>query len=99
MKTTTIALLAATVAAFAMPVFGQGAEKFELTDEERARIEAKATQLFETAQKLDETQRKLEAVRARIREKFAPTLNDELEAMKNDVLKKRGEAVAKLNAY
>lgn len=48
----------------------------ELTEEEKARIEAKAAELVDTAKKLDETQRKLEAARARIREKFAPSLDD-----------------------
>ena len=66
------------------------ASKTSMTeDEERVRIEAKATQLFETAQRLGETQRKLAAARARIREKFAPSIDDEPDLLWGKMLRFR----------
>ena len=69
--------------------FAQNPMQYESAEEERTRIEAKAAQLVEAAQKLDETQRKLEAVRARIRKKFAPTLDDEPDLLWGKMLRFR----------
>ena len=89
MKTTAIALAAATVAAFTMPLLGQTSAPREMTDEEKARIAAKASQLVEMAKKLDETQQKLEAAKARLRDKFAPLATDQPDLLWGKMLRFR----------
>lgn len=76
MKTMPFAIIAIAVATMTAPLLGQGPEKREMTEEEKARIAAKAVQLAETAKKLDEIQKKLEETKARLRQKFEPTASD-----------------------
>ncbi len=85
---TTIALVAAIVAAATL-VFAQEPPQREMTEEDKARIAAKAEELVKAAQKLDETNQRLAAVKERIRAKFAPKVEDEPDILWGKMLRFR----------
>ena len=89
MKTTQFAMLTVAIAAATSLSFADAPARPEMTDEEKARIAAKAAQLVETAKKLDETQQKLEEAKTRIRKKFAPQASDEPDLLWGKMLRFR----------
>ncbi len=82
-------LVATVLGMLSISLFAESPAQQEPTEEEKSRIVTKATQLVEMTKKLDETQQKLEAAKARLREKFAPLATDEPDLLWGKMLRFR----------